>query len=315
MTRIRVPGTSANLGPGFDALGLALNIYNWYEVEEAHGAASSRVEGCPPELSGEDNLFLAAYRRGLEALGLSYLPLSLRIEARIPIARGLGSSAACIVGGLLAASVLGGRRQGRAELPGQAGAFSKAELLDLAAGLEGHPDNVAPAIYGGFRASCWDGRRASSLGRPLGGPGGLDFYALIPPFPLETRLARAALPKEVAFADAVFNLGRASLATASFMSRDWSCLAGALEDRLHQDWRAPLIPGYREVVAASKAAGAAGVYLSGAGPTVMVLGIPGEARAAGSLKARLEEAAAAREPRAWTCMALEADDMGAMVEE
>ncbi len=316
MIRIRVPGTSANLGPGFDALGLALNIYNWYEVEDCPGGDSSCIEGCPEELAGEDNLFLVAFRRGLSALGLQAFPIQVRIEARIPIARGLGSSSACIVGGLVAASVLGAARLGREE------GLSKEQILDLASALEGHPDNVAPAIYGGFRASAWDGLKARSLGRPLGRPVGqepgqvLDFYALVPPFALETRVARAALPKDVAFGDAVFNLGRASLVTASFMAGDWSCLSMGLEDRLHQNWRAPLIPGYYEVVGAARAAGAAGVYLSGAGPTIMVLGLRDRmGRDPGSLRASLEAVAAAQENGPWTCLALAADDDGALVED
>lgn len=318
MIRIRVPGTSANLGPGFDALGLALNIYNWYEVEDCPGSSSSCIEGCPEELAGEDNLFLVAFRRGLAALGLQAFPIRVRIESRIPIARGLGSSAACIVGGLMAASVLGAARLGL-----KAG-LSKEQMLDLASALEGHPDNVAPAIYGGFRASVWDGLKARSLGRPLGRSMGrepgqiLDFYALVPPFALETKVARAALPKDVVFGDAVFNLGRASLVTAAFMAGDWSCLSMGLEDRLHQNWRAPLIPGYYEVVGAARAAGAGGVYLSGAGPTIMVLGVrdrAGQPTCSGSLRESLLAVAAAQENGPWACLDLVADDDGALVED
>lgn len=313
MMRIRVPGTSANLGPGFDSLGLALAVYNWYEVGRCTGRGASRIEGCPEELAGEDNLFLVAFRRGLEDLGLPSFPIRVGIESQIPIARGLGSSAACIVGGLIAASILGGEALGRAE------GLTKARILDLATSLEGHPDNVAPAIYGGFRVSAWDGLKTWSLGCPLGREPGraLDFYALVPPFSLETKVARAALPKEVVLGDAVFNLGRASLMTASFMSGDWSCLPAALEDRLHQARRAPLIPGYYEVVAAAKKAGAVGGYLSGAGPTVMVLGLPegpGSGQGGDGLADRLQAVAASQEPGAWTCLALAADDEGAIVE-
>lgn len=306
MIRIRVPGTSANLGPGFDSLGLALNLYNWYEIEELGAGEPSRVEGCPVELSGEDNLFLVAYRRGLVALGLPPFPLRVKIDSRIPIARGLGSSAACIVGGLLAASHVAHKHLGKA--------LDRQEILNLASGLEGHPDNVAPAILGGFRVSTWDGTRASSLGRPLGASSGLELYALVPPFSLETKVARAALPKEVGFADAVFNLGRASMVTASFMSGDWSCLSQALEDRLHQDRRAPLIPGYKDMVDGARQAGATGVYLSGAGPTIMVLARRDEA-GAGGLPVSLKALAASRGDRPWTCLALCVDDLGATLEE
>lgn len=304
MIRVRVPATSANLGPGFDALGVALSLYNYYELEEADGL---RIEGCPPELVGPDNLFVVAFKRGLAELGLPFRGLSLRIDASIPIARGLGSSAACIVGGLLAASALAAG--------GDSGGLSRERILDLAAELEGHPDNAAPAVLGGFCAAVLSGRHVEAVRADVGGE--LVFHALVPPFPLSTKVARAALPKELAFADAVYGVGRSALVAAAFVSGRYEALATACSDRLHEPWRAPLISGFGEVVAAAKEAGCLAVYLSGAGPTIMALelergSVPGMPRDA--LAAVLDKALASQRPDPWRRIRLRADAAGAQIE-
>jgi homoserine kinase len=291
--RVRVPATSANLGPGFDALGVALSIYNRFEAEEAD---SFLIEGGDGSCEPEDNLFVRAYRVAMEELGLPSLGLKVRFDADIPVARGLGSSSACIVGGMLTANALHG------------GGLDRARMLDLAAGLEGHPDNVAPAIFGGFAASVLEGGRVIAAHSPIGE--GLVFNALVPPFRLETARARAALPKELSFADAVFNVGRAALVAASFATRDFEALGAACKDRLHEDFRAPLIPGFREVVEAARRAGALAVFLSGAGPTVMAICRAGDTGFAESIAPFL----ASRLEGAWDLLSLIADDQGATLE-
>jgi homoserine kinase len=288
-----VPATSANLGPGFDALGLALKLYNRFEVQESEAL---ELSGCDEAYCNKDNLFVRAYQCALSELGLPFCGLRVHFEAEVPVARGLGSSSTCIVGGLMAANALHG------------GKLTKARLLDIAAELEGHPDNVAPALLGGFvSAVIADGSvRAArfSIGEEL------VFNALVPPFELETSKARAALPKTLPYKDAVFNLGHAALVAAAFASRDYDALSVACDDMLHQKYRAPLIPGFQTVVDAARDAGAIAVFLSGAGPTVMAISRTDSGVFARSIASVL----AARPEGAWRQLCLHADDDGAVIE-
>ncbi|HET7838375.1 MAG TPA: homoserine kinase [Rectinemataceae bacterium] len=289
--RVRVPATSANIGPGFDCLGLGLDLYNFYEIREAEGLV---ISGCAPEHSGEDNLFLRAFRRGMEELGLSFKGARVAIAADIPVARGLGSSSACIVGGLMAASAFGAREMGQER------------MLGLATEMEGHPDNVAAALLGGFVVSVADGQGVATV-RALVSPE-LTFCALVPPFALETVKARAALPRTVEFADAAYNAGRSALVTAAFLGGDYGKLATACGDRLHQPYRSPLIPGYDEVLAAARDAGAVSVYLSGAGPTIMAIC---DRRRERSFAEAIGPVLGSRAEGAWRLMVLHADNEGA----
>lgn len=288
-----MPATSANLGPGFDALGIALSVYNRFEAEEAD---CLELSGCDEAFRGTDNLFVQGYRRGMEALGSPFGGLRVRFEADIPVARGLGSSSACIVGGILAANALHGGRMG------------KEAMLDLAASMEGHPDNVAPAILGGFVAAVVDEGRVRAVRGAIGE--GIVFNALVPPFELETSKARAALPKLLPFKDAVFNVGHAALAAAAFATRDFEALRDACKDRIHEDYRAPFIPGFGRIVDAARRAGAIAVFLSGAGPTVMAISRAGETGFASAIAPALEE----REEGRWRLVSLVADDTGAVLE-
>jgi homoserine kinase len=274
-------------------LGLALSLYNFFEAEEIDDL---EFLGCEGAYCNEDNLFVKAYKRGLGELNSPFRGLRVRFDAEVPVARGLGSSSTCIVGGLMAANALHG------------GKLTKARLLDIAAELEGHPDNVAPALLGGFvSAVITDGSvRAArfSIGEEL------VFNALVPPFELETSKARAALPKTLPYKDAVFNLGHAALVAAAFASRDYDALSVACDDRLHQNYRAPLIPGFQQVVDAARDAGAIAVFLSGAGPTVMAISRPDS----GAFSQAIAPTLAARPEGAWRYLSLRADDEGAVIE-
>lgn len=300
MRRVRVtaPATSANVGPGFDSLGLALSLYNSYEVEEAEGV---HIEGCPARLAGADNLFVLAFRRGLEALGRPFRGLRLSIDSAIPIARGLGSSAACIVGGLASAEALSGLSLG------------SDAMLDLATELEGHPDNVAPAILGGFCVSIADGGRVFSRRAPISGR--LRFHALVPAFELSTKKARSVLPRELVFKEAVRNVGRASLVVASFFSGDYGLLRAACADSLHEPYRSPLIPGFAEVSQAARASGALAVYLSGAGPTIMAIEEVGAEGGPSTLGPLLDPLLAGIAVGGWRRVELCPDPKGCRVEE
>lgn len=257
---MRVPATTANLGPGFDALGLALELYNYIEVTPGTGTESLSItvqgEGRDDLPRGRDNLVYQAVARAFQERSLHPPALSLYLVNNIPLARGLGSSAAAIVGGLLVAQEL------------LAVPLSQEELLALACQLEGHPDNVSAALLGGLVISCSgkQGRYHYLKARP---PESLRLVVAIPELRLSTQEARRVLPDVLSRSDAVFNLSRTALLTASLLTNDLSALALALEDRLHQPYRSPLIPGMEEVFQAARQAGALGVALSGSGPSII----------------------------------------------
>lgn len=325
--KLRVPATTANIGPGFDAFGLALSLFNRFEVEEAERTS---VSGCEEKYSGADNLFLKALAYASELLGRKTPSVRLKIDADIPVARGLGSSAAMIVGGAAAALLLDAKRDRTVPLRAEEKAF----ILNAAAAVEGHPDNVSPAVYGGFCASIVKdskgGMNLSGAGVPrLGGarPGLASvvclrsevaetwrFHALIPPFELSTEAARAALPANLSRGDTVFNLGRAALVALAFEKKDASALAAACEDRVHQPYRKGLIADYDEVMGACRRSGAAAAWLSGAGPTIMAFEETQRKNAAagaeGQLAAGLKAFFASRPQSPWAQLCLSADHGG-----
>ncbi len=258
--QVRVPASTANLGPGFDALGMALGLYNEIEVEYGGAGLTLQIEGEGAEklqVLGERNLVARAVRGTLEKLGASGTGIRLRMVNRIPLSRGLGSSSAAVLGGVAAAAALAGK-----SLPAET-------LLDLALPYEGHPDNIAPALLGALTvATLVEGRiRCVRLPVPLG----LRAVAVIPEFHLATAKARQALPLAVPRAAAVFNVGRVALLLAALQTDRLDLLREATQDRLHQPYRAPLIPGMAEVLAEGEAAGALACFLSGAGPTLLAL--------------------------------------------
>jgi homoserine kinase len=257
MLEIRVPATSANIGPGFDCLGVALNMYNYFYIEEAE--AGLEISGCDEGYSNKNNLVYRSMIKCFEKLGRSYerRGLKIRIQNQIPISRGLGSSAACILGGVLAANELSD------------GKLDKNEILEIAAEIEGHPDNLAPAMFGGMTAAIKDGSRIYHESIKL--PEGIKFCAIIPAFELSTAEARAVLPNTISYKDGVFNVGRASLLIAAFASGSLGLLEFACKDRLHEMYRGKLINNYNEIIEESRRLGSLCTYLSGAGPTIMAI--------------------------------------------
>jgi homoserine kinase len=255
---VRAPATSANLGPGFDCLGLALDLWNEVVATRADTWSVNVSESTSNDLPIEDNLILQAARAVFEHFREPFPPFELRCANHIPVGRGLGSSAAAIACGLLLANRY------------LEGPLSSRELVDMAAQLEGHPDNVAPCLLGGVRAAALDAdRRVVQAEIPL--RLSLRLAVFVPDAPLPTALARAALPTSVEFADAVFNVGRAGLLVASLASGDGSSLREAMRDRLHQPYRAPLFPTGPKLIKAAIRAGAFGACISGAGPSVLAL--------------------------------------------
>jgi homoserine kinase len=238
---VRVPASSANLGPGFDCMAAALALHLELEVEETGQFA---VESDLPIPRGRENLCVRAFERLHSAEGFSF-----RIRSQIPLSGGLGSSAAAIVAGLTAADHL-------FELD--------ADLLGLATELEGHPDNVAAALRGGF-VICADGEAVR-----FEAPTGLEALAVVPDQAVRTLQARAALPAEVPLEEAVFNVAHTALLTLGLARGDWDLVARGLRDRLHEPRRASLFPRSYELALRASELGALGATISGAGPTVLV---------------------------------------------
>lgn len=252
---VQVPATTANLGPGYDCLGLALGLHNEVTLTRAD-ALSVQIEGEGAGSLARDasHLVLVAATAACAAVGHEPPPLALRQVNRIPLARGLGSSSAAIVGGIVGANELLGL------------GLTSRQMLDVASAVEGHPDNVAPALLGGLTVCCTT-EDALFVERLEVAPG-LSCVVAIPDFEVATHEARRVLPDIVPHADAVFNLCRAGLVVAALVSGHFARLGEGMRDRLHQPYRARLVPGMDEVIAAALDAGAHGAALSGSGPTV-----------------------------------------------
>ena len=263
--RVQVPATTANLGPGFDCLGMALDIWNHVEVELS-SAPLVRVEGkgAADLPSGPDNLVYRSILRLLEHVGVEPAPLSVTCTNNIPLKRGLGSSAAAIVGGLAAGNRLASILSG-----GKVQPLSSDEMLKLAVAIEGHPDNVAPALQGGMVLVVQrdDGLLTSAV--PV--PEGLRAVLFIPELTIATEEARSVLPEAIAWEDAVFNMGRTALLVNAMNTGNMEALATATEDRLHQPYRRQLFPAMKVIFEGAMKGGALGVFLSGSGPTVLAL--------------------------------------------
>jgi homoserine kinase len=254
--RVRVPATSANLGPGFDALGLALALYNEVTIEPADDlTVAVEGEGRGRLDRGAKNVVARAVALAFETAGRPFPGARLRCVNRIPLSRGLGSSAAAWVGGLMAANVLMGEP------------LDRDALLTTAARAEGHPDNVAAAVLGGLTVSCADGPRITAV--RLAVPSEIEWVVLLPETESSTREARAVLPDTLPRADAVFNVQRVSLLLAALAGGRGDLLDLAMQDRLHQPYRRRLFPWMDAVATAGRRAGALGCALSGAGPSML----------------------------------------------
>ena len=274
---VRVPATSANLGPGFDALGLALALHNEVSAEEADRiSVTVEGEGAGRLPRNENNVVARGVRLAYQAAGQPFRGVTLRCVNRVPIARGLGSSAAAWVGGLVAGNTL-------LESP-----LTKDALLGLAARAEGHPDNVAAALLGGLTVSCSTADGVTAVSLPV--PTNLTWVALIPDVTSATAEARAVLPKSVPREDAVFNVQRVALLLAGLQTGRHAALAQALEDRLHQPYRTRLFPWMPDVVAAARRAGALGCVLSGAGPSLLAVVVGDGMGVARAMEVALAEA-------------------------
>lgn len=267
--RIKVPASSANLGSGFDTVGLALSLYNFFDVLEILPSGQYALEiigeGAGDEGVAMRNGVIASYERACRSWGMEPPGLRLRTLNAIPMKRGLGSSSSAIVGGVAIANEL--RKE----------PLSREEMLPLMVSMEGHPDNVVPCCLGGMVVSCWDGENLKFVRMPPLPP---DICAVVavPAIELSTEEARRALPDKVSLKDAVYNLSRAALLAASWATGNWDNLPWAMDDRLHQPFRARLFPGGESILEEVRAIGqCSGVAISGSGPSVLAFarsGVP-----------------------------------------
>ena len=273
MTVIRVaaPATTANLGPGYDCLGMALDLWNTIEVEPSlHGQAPSvsvSGEGAGELENGPDNLVYRSMEFLYRELGRPMPSVQVRCDNEIPLARGLGSSAAAIAGGLAAANAL-------AKMNGDGEEFSPRDLLEMAATIEGHPDNVAAAVMGGLQlvvTEAQDSGESTLYTVPVSVPAEIHAVLFIPDTRIATADARAVLPQQLPVPDAVHNMARVALLVAGMSTNHPEYLSVATQDKLHQPYRQPLFPAMKLLMKAARDAGALGAFLSGSGSTVLAL--------------------------------------------
>ena len=269
---VKEPATSANIGPGFDCLGLALPIYNTVTIEETVLPGTgieinmmTEDEASIDEMifddipRDENNIVYKAVEMLYNSIGQEPSELKINIQSQIPITRGLGSSAAVIVGGLIAANKLLGSPA------------DETALLSIATEVEGHPDNVAPAILGGFVLASQEDD-GSIVYRKLNWPNEWDITVCIPDFELSTNIARSVLPESVPMQDAIFNTKHLAMLIDAVNTKDEKLMKVALHDKLHQPYREKLVPGMKEIMEALKHEdGVLGCVLSGAGPTMLII--------------------------------------------
>ena len=289
---IRVPATTANLGPGFDAFGCALSLYTEVTFEETDSGLE--ITGCDEEYAGPDNIAYTAYCAVLASLSEEVRGVKIHIESQIPICRGLGSSAALLVAGAMGANVLRGNR------------LSTQGLLNITNAMEGHPDNLAPALYGGLTASMVDKGLPVTVNFPL--HPAWEIFALVPDFELSTQIARAALPTDYDREDAVYNIAHGALVLKALELGDEKLLHKAMQDRIHQPYRKKMIPDYEAIESFVRTTGAA-FCLSGAGPTLLCI-----TRDAG-LKEKLEKRLPAITKANWEVLPLHVVFQGAEIIE
>lgn len=297
MVWVKVPASSANMGAGFDSLGVALSLYNRISVEEIKQGIVTENK-TPGEYIpfGERNLIYRAVKRVFDEVSYEMKGIRIVQDSDIPMTRGLGSSSACIIGGMLAANVISGRK------------LSYKQILNLASDMEGHPDNVAPALFGGFCASVKIGDTTITKSVKL--EHCLSFVAMIPDYFVSTRKSRGALPDKVKREDAVFNAGRAALFALSLADGNFDNLKESVKDRLHQPYRSAYIEHMGETFNEAYKYGAHAVWLSGSGPTIIAL-CEGDAKELANnmnmyfIKNNLK----------WKCRRLTIDNVGAVVRE
>ena len=291
MIRISVPATSANLGIGYDTLGMAVSLYSHFTFERADELT---ITGCPEEFRNANNLVYVSLVDALAEWGEEPFGVSIDIQTEVPVARGLGSSSTCVVAGIMAAAALTGHT------------VTREELVAMATRVEGHPDNVAPAILGAAVCSFTpDGRLPRCLRYDVSDR--LRFVTVIPPYEVHTSEARKVVPQEVPLSTAVWQMGRVAGLTRGLETGDASLIADANDDRLQEPYRRALIPDYDAIRETCLAGGSKTMWISGSGSTLMA--VTDDTIVAKFLQVRLKERFPECETHILTC-----DTCGAQIE-
>ena len=255
MIKVTVPATSANLGIGYDTLGMAVSLYSHFTFDHAD---TLTITGCPEEFQNRDNMVYVAFEQALEQWGMEPFPISIDIQTEIPVARGLGSSSTCVVAGIMGAAALTRRT------------VTREELVAMATALEGHPDNVAPALLGAAVCSFTpEGELPRCLRYNVSER--LRFITIIPPYEVHTSEARKVVPQEVPLSTAVWQMGRIAGLTRGLETGDTELIAAANDDRLQEPYRRKLIPDYDAIRANCLEGGAKTTWISGSGSTLMAV--------------------------------------------
>lgn len=291
MIKVTVPATSANLGIGYDTLGMAVSLYSHFTFDHADALT---ITGCPEEFQNRDNMVYVAFEQALEQWGMEPFPISIDIQTEIPVARGLGSSSTCVVAGIMGAAALTRRT------------VTREELVAMATALEGHPDNVAPALLGAAVCSFTpEGELPRCLRYNVSER--LRFITIIPPYEVHTSEARKVVPKEVPLSTAVWQMGRIAGLTRGLETGDTELIAAANDDRLQEPYRRKLIPDYDAIRATCLEGGAKTIWISGSGSTLMA--VTDDTIVAKFLQVRLREQFPTCETHILTC-----DTQGAQIE-
>lgn len=291
MIKVTVPATSANLGIGYDTLGMAVSLYSHFTFDHAD---TLTITGCPEEFQNRDNMVYVAFEQALEQWGMEPFPISIDIQTEIPVARGLGSSSTCVVAGIMGAAALTRRT------------VTREELVAMATALEGHPDNVAPALLGAAVCSFTpEGELPRCLRYNVSER--LRFITIIPPYEVHTSEARKVVPQEVPLSTAVWQMGRIAGLTRGLETGDTELIAAANDDRLQEPYRRKLIPDYDAIRATCLEGGAKTIWISGSGSTLMA--VTDDTIVAKFLQVRLHEQFPTCDTHILTC-----DTQGAQIE-
>ncbi len=258
MIKVRIPATTANMGPGFDALGMALNLYNDIEVEEKNGETLIFNDGVLSKEDYRENMIYDSIVKTLDRYNYKYEGFKINVsKCEIPICRGLGSSSACIVGGIYAANAIMGNT------------MSLDDIIDLATEFEGHPDNVVPAIAGGMVTSLVDGGKVNYSKVKV--PSSIRFVSMIPSIQVSTEKARAVMPDSYSRTDCVYSLCRSAMLISAFNNEELDKLRVCFGDRIHQPYRKTLIDNADAIFSKASELGALGEFISGSGSTLMAV--------------------------------------------
>lgn len=258
MVEVRVPASSANVGPGYDSFGIALTMYNSVRVSEIdRGLYIKNINSTEFIPQNKNNLIYRSVIRAFDEVGYRARGLKISQKSEIPMTRGLGSSSACIVGGLVAGNILSGRK------------LDSQRIFELANELEGHPDNVAPALFGGFCISCIDNERL--FRKTIRLKNDIKFVAMIPKYFVATKKSRELIPTKISTRDASFNIAHSSALAVSLATGDYKGLEIYSRDRIHQQYRKSVVSDLEAIIEESVRLGALAAYLSGSGPTVIAL--------------------------------------------